>query len=773
MSINFRVSENNLQTINKLKNLQKIYFNTYKDKEKIEHEIFSENGAAYAHVQTNLSDRPLKLMIDTGASISLIAIDIVSNKARILDFSVKLSGIINEISVDTKGLVQGVLKMGDCFLGTVFHLVDRVHAGPADGYLGYDFLKSYKAIINISRMCLQIDVQNVLKDGNTDHKINEDESENGLHIIAPEHSSLKIYDIPETRLNEENYVEYYKAINNYKYNIKVHRLDHEYIDKKIYEIKDGYLEYNRIDGHTADDRRSDYIYEKLNISHCSGEEKGYVKEICEKYPHQFFIDGDVIGTIDIIKHTIKLQPNAKIINIRQYRIPHKHKKILDSIIKDFLEQGIIEKCTSCYNSPVMLLEKKDDSGEKKEYRFVVDYSKLNGITEIQRFPIPIIDDILDGLSGAQYFTTLDLKGAYYHITMDEDSRDCTAFTAGNFKYRWIKMPMGLAAAPFTWMRTVNTIFANLIGRGVFIYLDDVIVYGHTKEKHDETLREVLKLLKKYTLKLKISKCIFYAKIFYYLGHVITKDGYKANPKKIEIIKDYPRPTNVKKLQRFLGLCAYFRRYVKNFAKIAKPLTTLLKKEQPFIWMDSQQKAFDTLKNNLTEKVVLAFPDFEQLFYVTTDASDTAIGAMLSQGELPNDRPLYFHSRTLTDIEKRYSTIQKELLAIVEAVKVFRVYLYGGFFILITDHKALCYLFNMKDCGSKLFRQRLELLDYNFKVIYRPGAQNQVADALSRIKPLSIQELLEIEKKKETCHIVTRAQARQELKEETSCDIEEK
>lgn len=269
-------------------------------------------------------------------------------------------------------------------------------------------------------------------------------------------------------------------------------------------------------------------------------------------------------------------------------------------------------------------------------------------------------------------------------------------------------------------------------------------------------------LKENNLQLKISKCLFYAKEFEYLGHIISKDGMKANPKKIEAIRDYPRPAKVKDVQSFLGLCNYFRRYVRNFSKISKPMTVLLKKEQPFIWTYLQQEAFDKLKQALTDEVMLKFPDFNQLFYVTTDASNVAIGAMLSQGDLPNDRPICFFSKTLNEAQKMYSTIQKELLAIVEAVKAFRVYLYGRFFILITDHKALCYLFNMKDCNSRLFRQKLEIMDYNFKILYRPGAQNHVADALSRLEPLSIEEVVEIDEEKECHAVVTRAKRKEEV-----------
>lgn len=434
---------------------------------------------------------------------------------------------------------------------------------------------------------------------------------------------------------------------------------------------------------------------------------------------------------------------------------------MQKIIEEYERDGIIEKCQSPYNSPAFLIPKKDDLGEKSDFRLVVDYKKLNAECEILNFPIPLIDDIINSLNGSKFFTTMDMKGAFHQIYVDEASRDYTAFTPNNFQYRWIRMPFGLSGGPLSWQRTVNTIFGPYINRGIHVYLDDIIIYAKTYKEHNELLYKVMELLREHNLQLKTSKCIFYASDFEYLGHIVNSEGIKANPKKVQAIKDYPRPTNIKEIQRFLGMCAYYRRYVPNFSKKAKPITLLLKKDQPFIWTDAQQQAFDELKRSLLEDVTLAFPDFSNgaLFYSTTDASNTAIGSCLSQGTLPHDRPIYFFSKTLNETQRKYSTIEKELLAIVESIKAFRPYLYGRYFVLITDHKPLCYLFNMKECNSRLFRQKIELLDYNFKIIYRPGAQNHVADALSRIEPLTINEMLKINQEREI-FAITRAQSNQ-------------
>lgn len=747
MSINFRTTNNSEESLEFIRNLfsmpNKISVsepptlndnntNAIEDNEEknnaLEYEICNEKGAAYIYLKTNLTERPIKLLIDTGASISILADDIVSKNVEIINYTFDLFGIVGkEVSVKTKGMVHAIYEISGHLLGTTIHLIDRKFAGPADGYMGYDFLCPYGVLINMSKMCIEIDLKNLMKRNFEKYEMKYDE-----YYVAMNYYEKKIEEYEKFKVNALTYDE----------STKINVASCSLANTQINEIFP----------------RSKFIFEKLKLDTCSKEERNFIEEICNEFSGQFYIEGDRLGCTTVIKHRINLVPGSKIIHVRQYRVPHKDRDILLKMVNELEKEGIIEKCQSNYNSPVIIIPKKDDSGNKTDKRLVIDYRKLNEISEICSFPIPLIDDILDSLNGCSFFTTLDIKGAFYQILMEESSRDYTAFTVGAFQYRWVRMPFGLSTAPFTWQRAINTILAELIGKGVYVYLDDVIVFAKTREEHDKILWRVMQLLRENNLQLKISKCIFYAKQFEYLGHIIMEGGIKANPKKIEVIKNFPRPTTVKHIQSFLGLCNYFRRYVQDYAKISKPLSSLLKKEQPFIWTSTQQQAFDKLKEALAEQVVLAFPDFEQVFYVTTDASNFAIGAMLSQGELPHDRPIYFFSRTLSETQKRYSTIQKELLAIVEAIKAFRVYLYGRFFILITDHKALCYLFNMRDCSSRLFRQKLELLDYNFKILYRPGAQNVVADALSRIEPLSISEIID----KESCYALTRAQVKKDL-----------
>lgn len=758
LNINFKTNQNEKHTLNLLKCFQ----SGIKYRGSLEHEIFYENGAPYISIESNLCERPLKLLVDTGASLSLISKELVKGDTYKREIQINLYGLVGkEVSIQTEGITYAILRVGNQFLDTTFHIINGKYTGHGDGYLGYDFLSLYKTSINLEKMKIYIKIEDTIQ---RTIKLPEKE-ENFLKDLAENFEFME----PEKEIKQKANNKYGRQKHNKTSGFFIKQLKNKN-EMEVHKIEPVKAVFNQICVNN-NRTRAEQIFEKLNLDHCNEEEKSFVRKICHDFPMQFYLKGDMLGATDIVQHRIKLIPNAKPVNLRQYRIPETQRRILDEIVQDFERQGLIEKCRSQWNSPAILVRKKDEQGNYSDYRFVVDYRKVNEVTEAENFPIPHIDDIINDLNGCKYFTTLDLKGAFHQIIVAEECRDYTAFTARGLKYRFKRMPMGLSSAPLTWQLAVTLLLMDYIGKGLHVFLDDCIIFDKDKEAHDARLIAVMKIFRENRIQLKIKKCAFYARSFIYLGHIISENGIKPNPQKIHVIKYYPRPTTVKELQSFLGLSSYFRRYVKNFSQICKPLTVLLKKGRPFIWTEQQQIAMDKLKKALTEDIILSFPNFEELFYVTTDASNVAIGAMLSQGEPPNDRPIFYFSKTLNAAQKGYSVIERELLAVVESFKALRVYLYGRTFVLITDHRALCYLFNMKDCGSRLFRQKLELSDYNFKIIYRPGAQNKVADALSRIEPMSIEEMMENEKKmeeerggkrEEKCFVTTRQQARSEL-----------
>ena len=396
-----------------------------------------------------------------------------------------------------------------------------------------------------------------------------------------------------------------------------------------------------------------------------------------------------------------------------------------------LHDGIIRASTSQWNAPLLVVPKKADSAGKPKLRIVIDFRKLNDLTIGDSFPLPNIEEILDQLGNAKYFSTLDLASGYHQIPMAEHDKPKTAFSTPYGHYEYNRMPFGLKNAPATFQRLMNSVLIGIQGLRCLVYLDDIVIYGSSLEDHNKRLTEVLQRLREANLKLQPDKCEFLRKEVNYLGHVISEDGISPDPAKLQAIRDFPEPQKVKDVQSFIGLAGYYRKFIKEFSKIAKPLTKLTKKTEKFAWAAEQQIAFNTLKEKLTTAPVLQYPDFTKEFNVTTDASDYAIGAVLSQGPIGNDRPIAYASRILNRAEQNYSTTEKELLAIVWAVKHFRPYVYGTKFKIVTDHKPLIWLFNVNDPGSRLIRWRLKLEEYDYEIIHKAGRANANADALSR------------------------------------------
>ena len=324
-----------------------------------------------------------------------------------------------------------------------------------------------------------------------------------------------------------------------------------------------------------------------------------------------------------------------------------------------LKTKIIQTSASQWNAPLLVVPKKADASGKPKLRVVVDFRKLNDLTIGDSFPLPNITDILDQLGNAKYFTTLDLASGYHQIPMIEEDKPKTAFSTPYGHYEFNRMPFGLKNAPATFQRLMNSVLTGLQGLKCLVYLDDIVVYGASLEDHNRRLKEVLKRLRENNLKLQPDKCEFLRKEVIYLGHIISENGIQPDPSKLKAIKEFPTPKKVKDIQSFIGLAGYYRKFIEDFSKIAKPLTKLTKKTEKFEWTSEQQNAFDILKEKLTTAPVLKYPDFTQEFIVTTDAPDYAIGAVLSQGSVGQDRPIAYASRVLSRAEQNYSTTEKK------------------------------------------------------------------------------------------------------------------
>ena len=474
------------------------------------------------------------------------------------------------------------------------------------------------------------------------------------------------------------------------------------------------------------------LFEQLRTDHLNDDERSKLFKLVSRYEQIFFTEGKNLSFTNAIKHSIKTKDEMPI-HAKSYRYPFCHREEVQRQISKLLEQGIIRHSISPWTSPVWIVPKKLDASGQRKWRLVIDYRKLNEKTIDDRYPIPNISDILDKLGRSMYFSTLDLASGFHQVEIDEKDIPKTAFSVENGHYEFLRMPFGLKNAPSTFQRVMDNVLREHIGVICLVYMDDIIVFSTSLTEHMENLTKIFKTLEKHNLKLQLDKSEFLQKEVAFLGHIVTPEGVKPNPDKIQVIRDWPLPKTEKELRGFLGILGYYRKFIKDFAKIAKPLTNALRKDEVIAHNKDFVEAFHKCKNILSGSDILQYPDFSRQFILTTDASNFAIGAVLSQGVIGSDKPIAFASRTLNKSEEKYSAIEKELLAVVWACKYFRPYLYGKKFVLYTDHKPLTYGLNLKNTNNRLVHWGLALTEFDMEIKYRPGKQNVVADSLSRIR----------------------------------------
>ena len=389
-----------------------------------------------------------------------------------------------------------------------------------------------------------------------------------------------------------------------------------------------------------------------------------------------------------------------------------------------LEEGIIEPSNSPWSAPIVLVRKKDGS-----FRYCIDYRLLNKVTVGDAYPIPRVS--FDVLQGSRWFSTLDLMSGYWQVEMDPADKQKTAFVCQEGLFHFNLMPFGLTNAPLTFERLMETVLAGLQYNICLVYLDDIIVYGADFDEEISRLKQVFSRLIKAGLKLKPKTCVLFQQKVAYLGHIVSHTGVAPDPSKIEAVENWPTPSTVTEVRSFLGLAAYYRRFVKDFATIASPLHKLTEKGKKFHWNEDCQTSFEALQRCLVTAPILAYPKIEEPFILDTDASNVGIGAVLSQKLEGKEHAIAYGSRCLSKPERRYCVTRRELLAIVYFVKYFRHYLYGRQFLLRTDHGSLRWLFNFKEPEGQVARWIETLSTFTFEIEHRPGKQHGNADDLSR------------------------------------------
>ena len=492
----------------------------------------------------------------------------------------------------------------------------------------------------------------------------------------------------------------------------------------------------------------DYASERLNLicnkvlPNVNIAYHGVLRGIFKEYADVIAIGDEPPGRI--ASHPFKIDTEGKgPIRSRPYKLPFAKEKIAKGEVDKLLHEGIIKPSSSSWASPIVLVKKKDGTT-----RLCVDYRKLNAITKDDLFPLPAIEELLVKVRETKFFSTLDLKAGYHQIPVEEGDKDKTAFVVGDGLYEYSYLPFGLKNAPAHFSRVMMSVLAGLIGTVVLVYLDDLIVLGKTFEEHVGNLLKILDTFRRHGIKLKIEKCKFFQDEVEFLGHRVTREGLRPCVDKVAAVKDFPTPKNAKEVASFLGLCGYYRKFIKGFGGIAKPLN-VLRSSNRFIWGEEETAAFNKLKEALTGEEVLTYPNFDKPFMVTTDASQFALGGVITQeDDQGRERPICFASRNLHKAELNYSVLEKEALAIVWMLDRHRYLLLGHEVVIRSDHRPLQDLFN-KDCkNARQFRWIERLLEFNITGFeYIQGKENLVADCLSR--------------RREECFVITRGQLKKQ------------
>ncbi len=466
-----------------------------------------------------------------------------------------------------------------------------------------------------------------------------------------------------------------------------------------------------------------------------------------KMPEVFAQHDLDFGRIQKVKHSIKLmdetpfKQRARPIHPQDLGAVRKH-------LQELLSSGVIRESESSFSSPIVVVRKKNG-----DVRLCIDYRKLNLQTIKDAYALPNFEETFATLNGSKWFTVLDLKSGYYQIEVEEADKAKTAFVCPLGFWEFNRIPQGVTNAPSTFQRLMEKCMGDINLKEVLVFLDDLIVFSQTREEHERRLLRVLSRLKEYGLKLSPEKCRFFQTSVKYLGHIVSKHGVETDPEKIEAIKTWPCPKNLKELRSFLGFSGYYRRFIKDYAQIVKPLNELTfgypplrKSKKPrnegqchnpkeqfgSRWTSSCQTAFETLITKLSTAPVLGFANPKLPYILHTDASISGLGAALYQEQDGEQRVIAYASRGLSRSESRYPAHKLEFLALKWAVtEKFHDFLYGCSFTVVTDSNPLTYLLTTAKLDAVSYRWLAALSTFSFKLQYRAGKLNTDADSLSR------------------------------------------
>ncbi|UYV61817.1 hypothetical protein LAZ67_1006716 [Cordylochernes scorpioides] len=500
-------------------------------------------------------------------------------------------------------------------------------------------------------------------------------------------------------------------------------------------------------------RKRPILPEDINVNHSlTSKERQEILDVVNEYRDCFALGMEELGCTDVTKMDIKEVDGSKPVCLRPYKTTASERETIREIVREWKDNGIVTETRSPYASPVLLVRKKTG-----DHRLVVDYRRLNIQTVKDKFPLPRIDDLLEGLRNAKFFTTLDLAHGYLQIPLTDKAKLKTAFITPDDTGQFERMIFGLANAPAEFQRLMHTVLGPLLNKKAFCYLDDVIIPAKDWREMIERLREVLERIRSAKLTLKPSKCEFGRREVEFLGYVISTGGLKPGPRKIKAIEEFPEPKNVHDIRRFLGLTNFFRRFVKDFARKAEPLSRLTKKGSQFEWKEEQRRSFGGLRKDLVEYPVLAHYNPELKTEVHCDASAEGLaGMVLQMDEDCKWRLVYCVSKKTTEAEKMYHSSKLELMAIVWTLDRLRQFLVGIKFTLVTDCQALVYMNAKKTTNPQIARWYNLIQEYDFEIRHKPGEKMAHVDGMSRAPVDDPRDTMKeiVEKNLEVCLTIT-------------------
>jgi hypothetical protein len=442
----------------------------------------------------------------------------------------------------------------------------------------------------------------------------------------------------------------------------------------------------------------------------------FVDIVVDELPNSLLPIGSII-------HHIELIPEASLPNKAVYRLTPRENEEVRNQVQELLDKGLVRESLSPCTIPTVLSPKKDGG-----WRMCIDSRAINKITIKYRFPLRRMDDLMDCLSGEFFFSKIDLKSGYHQIRMREGDEWKTAFKTNGGLYEWLVMPFGLMNAPSTFMRLMNEIMKDFIGKFMVVYLENILIFSKTKEEHLRHLTLVMRRLQQEKLPINLKKSSFMKTELIYLGFVISSNELKMDPKKVKAIREWSSPRSMFEVRIFHGLTSFYRKFIRDFSGACAPMMDIVKKRhKSFKWTEEAEKRFNILKQKITKRPILVLSNFEKTFQVRCDASGVAIGVVLSQ----DNRPVSYFSEKLNETKRKYSTYDKDFYAIIKALKKWRHYLVPQEFVLYSDNQALQFITRQEKLNQRHAKWVEFMQNFTFVIKHIAGNANKVVDALSR------------------------------------------